>query len=49
MRPIFALNDRVFASHHPECLAKAYVVNAPWLFERIYQIVKQIVDADTIA
>ena len=49
MRPVFAINSRIFGNHHPELLAKAYAVNAPWIFEKIYQIAKTMVDPNTIA
>ena len=48
MRPIFLIYNRVLAQHHPEFLAKAFIVNAPWIFERIYHVVKQLVDPNTI-
>lgn len=49
MRPIFTINNSILSKHHPEALAKAYVINAPWIFEKMFQVIKQVVDPNTIA
>ena len=46
---IFKALNHVVATCYPEILAVIMIVNAPWLFAKIFAFVKQFMDPDTIS
>jgi hypothetical protein len=43
------LMSGVAADNYPECLGQTFIINCPWLFPKIFGIVKPFLDADTLS
>lgn len=46
---IFKIYNQIAGDNYPELVRKVYVVNAPWIFARVFGVVKAFVDPNTIA
>lgn len=48
MRPIINLYNRILGEHHPEILEHVYIINAPWIFEAFFHVIKSVIDPFTL-
>ena len=46
---VFKIYNSIAGDNYPELIRKVYVVNAPWMFARVFSVVKAFVDPNTIA
>lgn len=46
---LFKIYNAIAGDNYPELIRKVYVVNAPWVFARVFAVVKAFVDPNTIA